>query len=135
MDPESFHTGILPDGTRIPHGEGIRGATSRRRLSNRREAITERFEIALRQGMPAQTYLVSIGPVPGPAREVFAKGPKGDSGLMIDDAMILASVMMQSGYGLADILGYVERDDDGQPLSLVGKILAAAREMEKGVEE
>lgn len=132
MDPESFRTGILPDGTRIPHGEGIRGTSSRRRLPNRRETITHRVEITLRSGAAPMVYLVSIGPIPGPAREIFAKGPKGDSGQMVDDAMILASVMLQMGCSIADLLGFVERDDDGQPLSLVGKILAAAHEMEKG---
>lgn len=134
MDPKSFHTGILPDGTRIPHGEGIRGATSRRRLPNRRETVTQCVPIAMRKGAPESDYLISIGPVPGPIREIFAKGPKGDAGMMVDDFLIVVSVMLQSGYRVADILNYVERDDDGQPLSVLGKILAAAREMEKGVE-
>ena len=98
---------------------------TRSHLPNRRETVTERVEVR------GQAYLVSVGPVPGPVREVFAKGPKGDVMALVDDGLILASVLLQSGYRLADLVGMVERGDDGEPASLTGCLLAAALKLEE----
>lgn len=98
---------------------------TRSRLPSRREAITERVEIA------GRTWHVTVGPVPGPIREVFAHGPKGDLAALVQDALILASVLLQSGNTLADLTRFCGSQNDGEPASLIGEVLAAASKIEE----
>lgn len=96
----------------------------RRRLPNRRPSVTTTTEWA------GHSLHLTVGFYPdGCPGEIFARLAKVGSNLdaTLDDAAILASRLLQRGETLDDIARGLGRDPTGEPTSVVGKIIEAAK--------
>lgn len=124
-----------------PSPSSERRGPQRERLPNRRHAITERvtwgpdggFELAV---------TVGIDPKTGSVREVFIDGHKSGSALeaTMDDAAILASMLLQSGFRAADLAERITRNDPrvrpGEAAtSPIGRMLQFAASIETEIGE
>ena len=94
--------------------------TARKRLPNRRPAITFTFERDRSQ------YQVTVGYFPdGRVGEIFLNADRGDSLLdvLTHDAAILASLALQHGCPLETITHALKRDGQGAAASPIGAAL------------
>ena len=95
--------------------------TIRQRLPNRRlnETVDLRFE--------GQRYHVTVGCFSdGRPGEVFCHGAKVGSGidLLIDDACVALSMLLQHGVESQDLAHSMGRLGDGAPASIIGALVA-----------
>ena len=102
-------------------------------LPNRRQLVTDKIALHLRPDANPAKWLISVGPVPGPIQEIFIKGPRGDVSVLLEDAMILASLLMQSDHAIEYVAKRTVREADGRPASLIGLVLDHAVKMEKDI--
>jgi hypothetical protein len=94
--------------------------SARERLPNRRQAETIAFD---RDG---SKYQMTIGYFPdGRVGEIFLNADRGDSLLdvLTSDAAILASLALQYGCPLTDIVHALKRDSRGEAASPIGGAL------------
>jgi hypothetical protein len=129
------------DGAAVPIPPVGVAAPLRTRLPDRRHAITERVTWGP-EGAFELEVTVGIDPATGRVSEVFIDGHKSGSALeaTMDDAAILASVLLQSGYRAADLAQRITRSDprvrpDEVATSPIGRMLQFAASIEKEIGE
>jgi hypothetical protein len=100
--------------------EPASAGNARRRLPNKRRAETVAFD---RDG---SRYRMTVGYFPeGDVGEIFLNADRADSLLdvMMSDAAILASLALQHGVSLAEIVHALKRDSRGGAASPIGAAL------------
>ena len=94
--------------------------TDRSRLPNRRPNSTTSLEF------DGTAFSVTIGYSPdGRPAEVFCHGPKVGSAimLMLDDAAVGLSLLLQHGVDPVDLAGSMGRVGAGEPASIIGALV------------
>ena len=98
----------------------------RSRLPNRRRSLTSTILWPVDSGALVDLSVgfdADILP-----REVFCRSRKTDSDVdyTADDAAVLVSLCLQSGYSLGEIAHSLGRTSDGKPASIIGALVEAA---------
>lgn len=136
------HSPCTPAGAAVSPPTSLAAAAPvRHRLPDRRHAITERVTWGP-DGAFALDVTVGIDPLSGHVREVFIDGHKSGSALeaTMDDAAILASMLLQHGCRAADLAQRITRSDPrvrpGEAAtSPIGRMLQFAATIEEEIGE